>query len=376
MLHGLSDTDVVDGLGAKADQAQLLLKQQGNFVIQENLRASSHGSGDGVSVPETFRSIGIRGLEGSPAEHMEQGAAYALDADVSSLRLPVVGACVADALEAGLSCTLVVRSKPDTYLQQLNTPAKFDAVSTIARRQLNVFVMQDEFQKKLFQAGPERMLNELIQSGVPDGSLVVFEHAADLLNLYDPKLAIAQVEAISAWCAKHRIVGLIVFSSVYGRDVVPPEALLDSMSGLACLEQYDSGLRIRFPYWKSGGNLTTGLSAHLSLGGDGYFVASPLGTEDGTTPYVLQDSRPLSSASSPIRVLRPAHLETTEESLVVVDTGSPRESNGAVHTHIVEIRDFESRTPGRMSPAARAGKQVLRARRSTSQDFSPTRSTR
>ena len=308
-------------------------------------------TGPGSGIP-----FGIYGLSHTPADAMESGAIYALDADISALRLPVVSSCIAEALAAGVPCTLIVRGKPDAYLHQLNTPVKFDVAGEIARRHLNVLVMQDEFQKKMFQAGPQRMLDELSHFGVPDRSLVVFEHATDLLNLYDAKLAQMQIEAISSWCSQHHSVALLVFSSVHGRDVVPPEALLDGMAGLARLEQAEAGLRVRFPYWQSGGALTTGLTASLNLDSEGRFIASVPTDETAAGAPVLQSESRATPASS--ENLHGRH-ETVPPFVAPV-----RERPASTQ----ELRDVEPRGSAIVAKQ-RAGAPITRARRGLSQDF-------
>ena len=324
------------------------------------------GSHAGSGIP-----FGIYGLAHTPADAMQSGAVYALDSDISALRLPVVSSCIAEALAAGVPCTLILRSKPEVYLHQLNTPAKFDVAGEIARRHLNVLVMQDEFQKKMFQAGPQRMLEELTHFGVPDRSLVVFEHAAELLNLYDPKLAMLQIEAISAWCAQHRSVALLVFSAIHGRDVIPPEALLDGMAGLARLEQAESGLRVRFPYWQSGGALTTGLSAQLSLDGEGRFIASAHGDE----AQVAHAAEPRSIVDA-FRSLRGHAQEHAATPPADDDAPEPaRPAAAAVPLHRVparaaDVRDIEPRNALPPTAVPRVGAPLVRARRSVAQDAS------
>ena len=320
--------------------------------------------------------FGIYGLSHTPANAMESGAVYALDADISALRLPVVSSCIAEALAAGVPCTLVIRSKPDSYLRQLNTPVKFDVAGEIARRHLNVLVMQDEFQKKMFQAGPQRMLDELTHFGVPDRSLVVFEHAGDLLNLYDAKLAQAQIEAISAWCERHRSVALLVFSSIHGRDVVPPEALLDGMAGLARLEQADTGLRVRFPYWQSGGALTTGLSAQLNLDTEGRFIASAP-ADEAAPAHVAIEPRSLAATLGGLRGrIREHAVEAVEpQPEPAAARPLPRTSASVADARNVEPRDVEPR--GTLPPVAkpRSVAPLTRARRSVSPELAKSQQT-
>lgn len=322
----------------------------------------------GANLHASSVPFGIYGLSHTPADAMESGAVYALDADISALRLPVVSSCIAEALAAGVPCTLVVRSKPDSYLHQLNTPVKFDVAGEIARRHLNVLVMQDELQKKMFQAGPQRMLDELTHFGVPDRSLVVFEHAGELLNLYDAKLAQSQIEAITDWCQRHHSVALLVFSSVHGRDIVPPEALLDGMAGLARLEQAETGLRVRFPYWQSGGALTTGLTAQLNLDAEGRFIAR----DEAAPAHVAIEARSLAAAFGGVRGRAREHaaVEPVDpQPEHATARPFPRATAPVADLRHVEPRDVEPRGNATSVAKPRAGAPLTRARRSLSSDL-------
>ena len=221
-------------------------------------------------------SLGVSGLHDTVAGQMQVGRVYGLDTDVPSIRFPLIASCLASAMGEGVPCTLIVRSKPEHYLESLNTPPKFDMGEVLSRRQLNVFSMQDDFQKKLFQVGPNRMLGELTRYGVESGSLVVFEHASELLNMFDLQYASAQLDAISDWCANQGITALLVFSGTQVRNALPPKALLDGMAGMARMEQGLDGLLISFPYWRSNGQLVSGLLTRLQMSAQGEYIASPL----------------------------------------------------------------------------------------------------
>ena len=335
-------------------------------AFSERAAGAAAGNLHAGSIP-----FGIYGLSHTPADAMGSGAVYALDADISALRLPVVSSCIAEALAAGVPCTLVIRSKPNSYLHQLNTPVKFDVAGEIARRHLNVLVMQDEFQKKMFQAGPQRMLDELTHFGVPDRSLVVFEHAGELLNLYDAKLAQSQIEAITAWCERHHSVALLVFSSVHGRDIVPPEALLDGMAGLARLEQAETGLRVRFPYWQSGGALITGLTAQLNLDAEGRFIASAQ-ADEAAPAHVAIEPRSLGAAFGGLRGRAREHaaVEPVDpQPEHATARPFPRPPAPVADVRQVEPRDVEPRGNVVSVAKPRAGAPLTRARRSVSSDL-------
>lgn len=203
------------------------------------------------------------------AGRMEFGRVYGLNTSCPTIRFPLLGSLVGKAIDAGTPCSIILRSRVEEYLEQLNTPAKIDLQQAFAHRSLNIYLMQDDFQKKLFQSGTRRMLEEMSKFGVSQDSLVIFEHATDLLNLNDMSLARAQLDAIADWSREHRVATLIVFANTQDRRLISPRALLDSMSGLAEFEDERDGLALSFPYWRSCGQVATGERFLLQLDANG-----------------------------------------------------------------------------------------------------------
>ena len=294
--------------------------------------------------------LGVGGLGGRTAGQMQAGRIYALEAPIPSLRFPLINGMLAHALSERVTATVLLRSKPEAYLAQLDTPARFDIEAAMTQRMLNVFVMQSDFQKKLFQAGPEKMMTELARFGVPRGSLLVIEHAADLLNLFDLSLATRQLDVIGEWCAAMDITGLLVFSQSVGRNMVSPVDLLDSLSGMAILDQTQDGLQISFPYWQTHGQVAAGVTLPLQITDNGDYLATPMPAN--ATPRTLGAS----SLPSP----RPAG-----------GGASPRTRHGpSARNGFAGTRDFEGRTAlaGSDTPQGIL-RAPMRAQRSNLQTF-------
>jgi len=226
--------------------------------------------------------LGVGNVSPCGAGRMEFGRVYALNTSCPTIRFPLLGNLMGNAIDAGVPCSLVLRSRVEEYLERLNTPSKIDLPQAFAHRSLNVYLMQDDFQKKLFQSGVRRMLDEMSKFGISEESLVVFEHATDLLNLHDMSLARSQLDAIADWSREQKVATLIVFANTQDRRVISPRALLDSMSGLAEFEDERDGLALSFPYWRSGGQVATGERFVLQLNSDGCY--SPAASAVPTAP--------------------------------------------------------------------------------------------
>lgn len=328
-----------------------------------NAPAAGIGRTAEMQVTAEGLSLGVSGFGNSPAGHMQAGRVYGFDTDVPSIRFPLISSCLAAALDAGVPCSLIVRSRPENYLEHLNTPAKFDIDEVLSRRLLNVFVMQNDFQRKLFQTGPDRMLAELGRFGVQSGSFVVFEHASELLNMFDQYQASSQLDAISDWCARYCITALLVFSGTPTRNALSPKALLDGMAGMARMEQGYDGLLIGFPYWRSNGQLVSGLQNRLQLNVNGEYVAMPL------LPGKPDWGRPAAPAARPDDVSPAVAPGTQAGATDVAGYSSTAETAAGLFTLPPSRRDFEGRQAHSTEFTARVRRLNVKAQRSVAHDF-------
>lgn len=284
------------------------------------------------AAPATLLDLGIGNLSPCGAGRMEFGRVYALSTSCPTIRFPLLGSLVGNAIDAGVPCSLILRSRAAEYLEQLNTPAKIDLPRAFAHRALSVYLMQDDFQKKLFQSGARRMLDEISKFGVPEESLVVFEHATDLLNLHDMSLARSQLDAIADWSREEKVTSLIVFANTQDQRVISPRALLDSMSGMAEFEDDREGLVLSFPYWRSCEQVATGERYLLQLNQAGRYV--PAGSEV------------LPAASNAEPAIRPSIEAFAGSSKPYITVGEPASSTPIATTDSSDstgLRDFEGR---------------------------------
>lgn len=241
-----------------------------------------------LSEPERLISLGIDGSTDDVAGLMQRGQLYALEARIPSLRFPLIARALQSAFATGAACTVALKSKPDVYLTQLNTPQKLDLDAAFAAGALDVLVMREDFGKRMFQLGPARFTRELDGFGVVPGSLMVFEHAGDLLNMRDGALATRQLDALSAWCLERDCTGLLVFSGNPERNTVPVTDLLDSLSGLALVEAGRGQLTIDVPYWKCHDRLSSCLHISLRLDHDGYYRTTRADTAGTAMPQATE----------------------------------------------------------------------------------------
>jgi Cellulose biosynthesis GIL len=212
---------------------------------------SAPSEAQGAAVGETF-AIGL-GISGMPefSSDMLSGGLYALNVRTSSARFPLLSGSLRNAIQLGLNCTIVTASAPEDLLQRLEIPGEFSSAELIADGRLSVFSMQDEFGKKVFRYGADRLTQELEDFEVPEGSYLVFEQADDLLSLHDAGLATQQIKILAKWFKRRRITGLMAFSRSNEQKLETLNSLMDHLTGIARLGGDRDGLEITFLYWRS-----------------------------------------------------------------------------------------------------------------------------
>ncbi len=195
-------------------------------------------------------AIGIQGLPELSA-NMIPGGLYALKAETPSARYPLLAGSLQSALNSGLTCTVIVPSKPELFVQRIESFGDLDAHHLMSEDRLRIFVTQDEFAKKMFRFGADRFAQELAQFEIPENSFLIFDQADELLSLHDVTLALDQVEALRKWFSQWNLTGLLVFSRTTEEHSETINALMDSLTGIARIGGGKDGLEITFEYWQS-----------------------------------------------------------------------------------------------------------------------------
>ncbi len=207
-----------------------------------------------VSTAQNESSYAIElGISGLPefSSDMVSGGLYALNVRTSSARFPLLASALGCAIEAGLHCTIITASAPEDVLGRLETPAGFSMTELLSDGRLVVFSMQDEFTKKIFRYGADRLIQELEDFEVPAGSFVLFEQADDLLSLHDVGLASQQVKVLAKWFKQRQMTGLLAFSRSNEQKLETLNTLMDDLTGIARLGGDRDGLELTFQYWRS-----------------------------------------------------------------------------------------------------------------------------
>jgi hypothetical protein len=214
------------------------------------------------TTPPAF-SINL-GAIGLP-EHTQMlpGGVYALTAMIPSARFALLAGALGSAYEQGLVSTIVVHSRAEQFLSRIAGFGNFDAPALHHEHRLHVFVMHDEFQKKLFRFGVERLLRELENYGVPENSFLVFDSAQTLLSLHDVAMAQGQVDILARWFKKRRITALLVFTAMGEAQLEAVDALMDSLTGVAKLDTGPNHLQLTFRYWRWHGSISEASRQYL-----------------------------------------------------------------------------------------------------------------
>ena len=194
--------------------------------------------------------IGVRGLP-NLVDSMVSGGMYVLIAQTPSARFPLLAASLANAVTDGLACTVIVPTEPELFIQRVESYGDLNVHELLAANRLQLFVMQDEFSKKMFRVGAEGFVEELEHFEIPENSYVLFTQADDLLSLHDLSQALDQVDVLRKWAAQKRVTMLLVFSRATETQASTLNALMDNLTGIARLGADKDGLELTFDYWQS-----------------------------------------------------------------------------------------------------------------------------
>lgn len=217
--------------------------------------------------------LGIRGLP-NLTNSMICGGLYVLIAETPSARFSILAGSLDSALKDDLACTVIVPANPELFIQKIESFGYFDAPELIAANRLNLFVMQDEFSKKMFRFGADGFVRELEQFEIPENSYLLFDQADELLGLHDISLAFDQVEVLGKWFAQRRVTALLVFSRATEAHSGTINALMDNLTGIAHLGGDRNGLELTFDYWQSPEGTIAARNYRLTTLDSGFYEAS------------------------------------------------------------------------------------------------------
>ena len=233
--------------------------------------------------------IGIPGLP-NLTNNMVQGGLYVLVAETASARFPLFASSLGCSLKDGRRCTAIVPGNPEHFIQRLETLGDMKSQGLLATGQFQLYVMQEEFSKKMFRFGTERFVAELEQFEIPENSYLLFDQADDLISLHDVSLAIEQVDILSKWLADHKVTALLAFLRVSEAHAGTINALMDYLTGIARIGGDESGLRLNFDYWQSPDGTVAARNFQLFTLENNCYEAS---TKHNTNEAAVGDSVPM-----------------------------------------------------------------------------------
>ncbi len=182
---------------------------------------------------------------------MVSGGLYVLLAEIPSARFPILAGSMASALERGMECSVILPNNPELFLQRINSFGELDTQESMAANCLQLFLMQDEFAKKMFRFGAENFTQELEYFDIPAHSFLLFDQADELLSLHDISMALDQIEVLSKWLAQRDVTALLVFTRLTPEHANTINAMMDNLTGIARLGGEKNGLELFFDYWQS-----------------------------------------------------------------------------------------------------------------------------
>lgn len=182
---------------------------------------------------------------------MVSGGLYVLVAETASARFPLLASSLNCSLRDGRRCTAIVPGNPEQFIHRLESFDEIREQGALTSDSFQLFVMQEEFSKKMFRLGAEKFVQELEQFEIPNQSYLLVDQADDLISLHDISLALDQLDILSKWLALHQVTALLVFLRITDAQSGTLNALMDSLTGIARLGGDEEGLKLNFEYWQS-----------------------------------------------------------------------------------------------------------------------------
>ena len=230
---------------------------------------------------------GIVGLS-SLTDSMVTGGLYILIAELPTARLPMLSASLAGAINDGVPCSLILPADSSSFMQRIESFSGINTTELINAERLSVFVMQDEFPKKMFRFGADSFVQELEQFEIPENSYLIFDQADELLSLQDISLAMEQVDVLKKWFAAKGVTALLVFTRTTEAHASTLNALMDHLTGIVRLGGDGDGLECTFDYWRSPEGVIAAKRYRLQTLDSGLYEVS---TKIATSVSVLGDNR-------------------------------------------------------------------------------------
>jgi cellulose biosynthesis protein BcsE len=202
---------------------------------------------------------------------------YALVAEAPPTRYPLMASTLAGALKQNLPCIVILPGQPDDFIERIARFGQFDMQQALVGGQIQIFTMQENFAKSMFRFGAETFCHEMGHFQIPDGSLLIFEQADDLLSLHDVSLAMSQVSVLRHWFHEHNVTVILSFARIASSStaLAALQCLMDQLGGICRIGGHRDGLEITFDYWHSPEGTVAAKSYPLQTQDSGMLVASP-----------------------------------------------------------------------------------------------------
>ncbi len=216
------------------------------------------------------------GIPGLPhlTDSLMAGGVYTLIAETASTRFAILSSSLAMARNDGIQSSLILPQNPEIFIQRLESFGNIHVTQAISDRQMKMFLMQDEFAKKMFRFGAEAFVQELHYFDIPDNSYLLIDQADDLLSLHDVVLALDQVQVFRKWAQLHHVTILLVFTRITEAHSSTINALMDDLTGIVRLGVSRNGLELSFDYWQSPEGTIAGRNFVLTTLETGLYQAS------------------------------------------------------------------------------------------------------
>jgi hypothetical protein len=219
--------------------------------------------------------LGVIGL----GAKMSHGGIYAVEFKTELAHCPLYAGCLQSALDGVGKASVLVSNDPDELYSCMSRYPQINLDGGIETGNLQIFVMQPEFQKNMFRFGVDSFVYELSQFDLAENSFLIIDQAESFLTLDVEALAKEQLISLSAWMQDKSVICLLGFSSIDERQSIVLSSLREHLKGVASIGRVRGHLELAFDHWQSTDENLTGEVYRLAVTGDAFLNVVHQGVE-------------------------------------------------------------------------------------------------
>jgi cellulose biosynthesis protein BcsE len=187
------------------------------------------------------------------ASTVSPGRAYSLTIQPALGHARLLSSILQANLAAGARCTLVTPMSPEMFLRRCDPEREKELFGALESGQCRLLTMTGDYKKNIVRFGPEKILQELTQCGLEEGSLLIVDHAEQIFSLHHKDTALEQLKTYQQWLERLRSTALLLFSAAAEDAALSGghRLVADNSSGSARLDYQRTQAELWVDFWQT-----------------------------------------------------------------------------------------------------------------------------